>query len=138
MSDYHILTQAVDPINSATVVFHYQVPAVGNNSAGIQWQNAVKMNLFGKDGSGTEISVFSVLPRYHVTNYPGGISSAEETLIVGGEVVEEIQSVRFSSVNLTPAQRRAEIEAAHTAWAAALEAKLMVELDWIGYRGDVP
>jgi hypothetical protein len=137
MGDYHILTQAVNPINSATVVFHYKVPASGSNSAGIQWQDAVKMNLFSKDEAGDPVPIFSVLPVYHVVNYPGGIDAAEETKIVDGEVIEEVRRVQFSSVNLTPAQRRAEIEVAHTAWAAELQAKMQIELDWIGYRGDV-
>jgi hypothetical protein len=139
MSDYHILEQAVD-LKTVNVVFHYQVTgaAGAKNSAGIQWQDAARMHLFKKDDAGNSVPIFSVLPGYHVNNFPGGIETAEETAIGVGAVIEKPETVRFSSINLTPAQRLAEVEVAHTAWAAALEAELMIELDWIGHRGDVP
>lgn len=136
-SDYHILTQAAD-LKTAQVVFHFQVPASGTNSAGIQWQDAVKMNLFRKDEVGNPVPIFSVLPVYHVVNYPGGIDSAEETLIGDGEVIEEVVTVRFSTIDLTDQQRRDEIVAAHTARNTELINQLQKELAWIGYRGDVP
>lgn len=136
MSDYHILRQSTNKKN-VQVVFHIPVPSQGSNEAGISWQNAVRIDLFRKDEAGNEIAPFSVLPTYHPQNYPAGIESAEETQISVGEIVELVKTVNFSSINLTDAQRLAEIEADFTATKTDLIAEKQIELAWTGKRDDV-
>ena len=121
MSDYHILTQ--DPKRKTVqVVFHFSVPSTGKNSAGISWQNAAVK------GQGGSTNIVSRLPD---------ISTEEEEALKSGAIVERIETVRFSTTNLTNAERKKEIEAAFTKAKAAFVAEIQVVFDWIGYAGDV-
>ena len=85
-----------------------------------------------------------MLPTYHPTNYPGGIEAAEETQISTGEVVEETKNINFSSLNLTDAERRNEIEngngndwPGYNNYKTNLLNNKQTELAWTGYRADI-
>ena len=122
MSEYHILEQAGDE-KTIKVIFHCVL------SAGEQaWTNdAAKTSVWcilrSKDLS-------SQLPSFQ-TDFP-----AEYTDMQAGKVLEESQSVRFSSINLTAAQKKAEIETAYTAWRAQTIADMQNEFQWYGYDDD--
>ena len=92
---YHILQQEPKG-RTARVVFHVPVPATGKNEADLTWRDAVVLD---QGGSGQITSI--------LTN----IEPTEDTQLKAGEIVEQAETVRFSSVNLTPAQKKAEIEA---------------------------
>lgn len=121
MSDYHILTQE-DKKRTVSVVFHIPVPAVGTNEAGLSWRQAVVEELGGSS------VIVSILP---------GISVAEDTQLKAGEIIEKVETVRFTSVNLTKAQRKIEIEAYFNELKTDLIAEKQTTLEWIGYEGTV-
>ena len=114
--DLHVLTQ--DPQNKTVdVVFHVAVPA-GNNAAGVAWSTAVVQHL----------APVSTLP---------GVSTTEANAVAAGTLLEVQETVRFSSVTLTNAQRLAQIRAAYTARSAALLDELGVRLNFWGYQEEV-
>jgi len=97
MSNYHILKKSVDGRN-AEVYVHLPVPAtkttVGTtlNDDTMTYQWALKESLE---------STVSAIPN---------ITGAEQTQLDNGELYEYHHPFRFSSLELTNAQRRAEIE----------------------------
>ena len=97
MSNYHILTQEIQNGNkrAAQVVFHIPVPAAGTNEADISWRDAVV-----KEQGGAS-NIVSVLPD---------ITTQEDSDMKAGALIEQVKTVRFSTVNLTNPQRKAEIE----------------------------
>ena len=121
MSNYHILTQAENR-KSVTVVFHVPIPEAGTNQAGISWRDAVVK----EQGGSSEI--VSVLPD---------ITTQEHTAMKAGEIYEIQERVRFSSVTLTNAERKTQIEAWFTKLQTELVAEKQVTLEWIGLEGDV-
>lgn len=120
MSNYHILSQDTQR-KSVDVIFHIPIPAT-NNSAKITWQAAIVKELGGAS------NIVSVLP---------GITSEEDSSLKAGALLEKRVTVRFSSINLTNAQRLAAIKAAFTAETSALVAEKAITLDFMGYEGDV-
>ena len=124
--NYHIHTQAEDK-KTVNVVFHVPVPATGANEASVQWRDAVVAEKGGSD------NISSVLP---------GIDPTELTQLKAGALIEVPKSMRFSSINLTPAQKKAEIVAEFNMLtgsdpkSSVLAAKQII-LEWIGYAADV-
>jgi len=121
MSDYHILEMAQD-LKTVNVIFHLPIPAAGTNEAGKTWREAVVLS----QGGSTEIT--SQLP---------GITQAELDALKNGSLYEFPFTVRFSSVNLTNAQRKTEIEAAYTVKTSEIVAEKQITLSFIGYESDV-
>lgn len=120
MSDYHIRTTAVD-LKIVSCVFHIPIPAT-NNTVGVSWQDALVLSLGGAD------EITSVLPD---------ISTAELTAMKEGSIFENVETVGFSSLNLTNAQRLAEVETAYTEAETDVLAEKQVTLNFYGKSGDV-
>lgn len=121
MADYHILTQDSHK-TSVNVVFHIPIPAGGTNQAGISWRETIVKE------QGGSVNINSVLPD---------IEAAELTSMKSGEVFEKQESVRFSSINLTPSERKAQIEGRFTTIKAVLINNKQIILEWMGYSADV-
>lgn len=120
MSNFHILTQALSH-KSVSVVFHIPIPS-SNNSVGITWQQAVVKWLGGAD------NIVSVLPD---------ITTQEESDIKSGALYELVKTVKFSSINLTNAQRLQEIRDEYTVDQSEFVLEKQITLDFIGYEGNV-
>jgi len=123
MSEYHILESAVDG-KTVRVVFHCVLTAgeqAWTNAAG---KTSVWCILRSRDLS-------SQLPNF-ATDFPDEYQDMQD-----GKVTEGLQNVRFSSINLTAAQKRAEIEAAYTAWRSECISDMQKEFQWYGYDNDV-
>lgn len=121
MSDYHILQQDKEQ-KTVSVIFHIAIPAAGTNEAGLSWRDAIVRD---QGGSG---SISSVLTD---------ISPTEDTKLKAGELYEQQETVRFSSKELTPSQKRTEIEAQFTAKSSEIIAEKQVTLQWIGFDANV-
>lgn len=121
MSNYHILTQEKNKKN-IQVLFHIPIPSTGTNEAGISWRNAVVREQGGADAIDSQLI---------------DISAAELSALKAGEIIEKITTVHFTSVNLTNAQRKAEIEATFNALTSSIIVEKQISLEWIGYAGDV-
>jgi hypothetical protein len=125
MSNYHIRNVPAENggnIKTVNLVFHIPIPA-GNNVVGVPWRDALVRHLGGA------ATIGSVLPEV--------VNTQEETDMKSGMLLEKSVMVRFSSVNLTDAQRLAEIEAAFTAEKNAELATKQIELKYFGKDGDV-
>jgi len=123
MSEYHILESAIDG-KTVTVVFHCVLTTAEKN-----WTNSA-----GKTAPWCIVrsrDLTSQLPNFE-TDF-----ATEYALMQNGEVTESRQTVRFSSINLTPAQKRDEIEAAYTVWRAECISDMQKEFEWYGYDNDV-
>lgn len=120
--DYHVLFSN-DENTQASVIFHIPIPG-GVNEAGLTWIAAVLQYRYGR-GESEQGSALE------------GISPAEETAILAGELWEENHRVSFSSPTLTPAQRRDEIEAEYTVYKAQFLAEMQIILEWTGYESNV-
>ncbi len=121
MSDYHILRQD-EKKKTIEVIFHIPITATGSNSAGLSWPDAIVMDLGGS------ANIVSELP---------GISAGEGTQLKAGSLYEIKQTVRFSIVNLTNAQRKAEISAAFIDLTTRLIDEKKITLEWIGLGVDI-
>jgi len=121
MSDYHILTQDAKQ-KTVQVVFHISVPAAGTNEAGLTWREAVVKE------QGGAANITSILPD---------ISTQEDSALKAGELIEQIETVRFSSTNLTNQERKTQIEAAFAERKAELIAEKQITLAWIGFAADI-
>lgn len=115
--DFHILTQTKDQ-NTVNVVFHIPVP-VTLNDAGITWREAVIREI------GTVSSVLS------------NIESAELLLLESGALIEKSESVRFSSIYLTNAQRLQEVKDRYNVLKVSLIEEKQITLNFMGYGGNV-
>lgn len=125
MSNYHIrevqAEQNSSAIKTVNVVFHIPIPT-GNNVVGIPWRDALVRHLGGA------ANIVSVLPE---------ISTQEDSDMKAGAIFEKSMTVRFSSTNLTDAQRLAQVEAAFTAEKNAELSTKQIELKYYGKAGDV-
>lgn len=120
MSDYHIRSTAVN-LKRVNVVFHIPIPDI-NNVVKVSQQNALVLSEGGAD------AIDSILTD---------ITSAELSAMKAGSIFERSETVRFSSTNLTNAERLAEVEAAYTAAKAKVLADMQVTLNFYGRSGDV-
>lgn len=119
--NFHILTMD-EKLKTANVIFHIPIPATGTNQAEISWQDAVVRELGGAD------NINSKLPD---------ISIEEETDLKAGVLFEKQMFVRFSSTDLTNAERLAEIKAKFAEIQTTLIAEQQITLNWIGFQGNV-
>ena len=118
MSGIHILTQ--DKIqNTVNAVFHIPVPAT-LNEAGISWQVAVVMEAKG-----------------NITSTLHDIDPDELALLQSGALIEKVEIVRFSSVNLTNGQREQEVKDRYTTLSPELIAEKAITLAFMGYETEV-
>lgn len=120
MSNYHIREIATD-LKTVSCIFHIAIPT-GNNAVGAAWRTALVAHKGGADA---------------ITSVLLGIPSADLTLMKAGGLLEHVTRVRFSSLNLTNAERLAEIETAYTATASSERTTLKTTLNFYGKSGDV-
>lgn len=120
MSDYHIRNTDVK-LKTVSVVFHIPIPAV-NNAVGVSWQDALVLSLGGVDA---------------ITSTLTDITPAEESAMKAGSIYENVATVRFSSLDLTNAERLAEVETAYTAASSDVLAEKQITLNFYGKSGDV-
>ena len=120
MSNYHIGIQDIDK-KSVNVVFHIPISSGGQNEADLTWRAVVVKEQGGSD------NIVSVL---------SDISPTESTQLKSGEIYEKSETVRFSSINLSVAQRKAEIKARFNNLKTKLIQEKKITLEWIGYKGD--
>jgi hypothetical protein len=126
MSDYHVMTQG-EKKKTAQVVMHIPVPNV-NNQIGVNYRLALKQLLESTLPEGqTQIE----------SRYPG-TGAPELAQLQNGEVYEAVRTYRFSSINLTPAQKQAELDTFYRDANAAVLAEKQDELEYWGYDRDVP
>lgn len=117
MSDIHILEY--DQKSIVRCVFHIAIPEA-NNAVGISYRSALVQHLGGASAIG------SVLP-----------DSGEVAGLQAGSLLEVSETVRFSSINLTDAQRLQQVRAAYNARKDVLIAELQERLLFYGYSGTV-
>ena len=126
MSDYHILEQTTDK-NHIRVVFHFEVPLAVKNEADILYTEIVKMSE----------DLNSVLPNLQ-TDFPQEYSDMQD-----GKRVERDKTIQLSTNELTPAQKKAEIENGNIYWDGynAYKTKLFDELqtkwEWYGFDANM-
>jgi len=123
MADYHVLTMSPDK-KTVNVVFRIPIPDE-KNKAGKSYRVALVEKLTHESSTGTieSKSPFS--------------SSAELTQVQSGEVYELLTSVRFSSLFLTNAQRRDELDAKFNELKTKIVNRLKTELEWWGYKRNI-
>ena len=120
MSDYHILKQTLDK-KRVTVAFHFTVPPASENEAAVLYTTiAAKI----EDHT-------SAVPN-HETDF-----ATEYSDMQAGSVIERVEAVQLSSINLTPVQKRDEIAARHATLQTETFDKLAVEWEWYDYNADV-
>lgn len=125
MSNYHIRDISYEgngTIKTVGVIFHIPIP-IGNNAVGIAWRTALVAYLGGAD------TIISALPEVRQT--------AEESDMKAGVILEKVLTIRFSSANLTDAQRLAEIVTAFTTEKNAELTMKQTQLKYFGKVGDV-
>lgn len=120
MSDYHIREISLD-LKTVNLVFHIPI-SVGNNVIGVAWRTALVSHLGGTDV---------------ITSVLLDIQEAELTAMKAGEIYENVNTVRFSSLNLTDNQRLAEIEAAYVTAQTSVLTDAQIRLNYYGYVGDI-
>jgi len=118
MSNYHILTQDKSK-KTATVVFRIPIPDVANNT-GISYRTALTDYL---KYSRKVDTIASISPL---------TDAAELLQVQSGEIYEVQRSVRFSSLSLTPVQKRDEIDARYNELATEARDSLQTILAWWG------
>lgn len=137
MPDYHILEKSANS-RYVRLAIHLPIPASQNvagqvlSDATLTYQKALSESLD---------STVSIAP---------GITGAEQTALDNGSVFEKVHSFRFSSLELTNAERRIEIEDGNdnepgvTQWKAdisnsdsELYKEIIEPLAWWGYYRDV-
>ena len=110
MSNIHILDKDVEN-KTVNCVFHVASPT-GNNAAGKTWYSVIKSYL--KPVSVIEDNV------------------AENTLIENGEVIEVVRTFRFSTIDITNAQRLAELQAFYDSRSVSFVSDLESKLNFYG------
>lgn len=120
MSDYHILNTDIK-LKTVSCVFHIPIPAT-NNTVGVSWQDALVLSLGGADA---------------ITSVLTDITPAEESAMKAGSIFENVATVRFSSLNLTNAERLDEVEAAYAAAETDILDEKQITLNFYGKSGDV-
>jgi len=127
MSDYHILEQSDDK-NHIRVVFHFDVPTSATNEADILYTDIVKM---AED-------LNSVLPNLQ-TDFP-----QEHADMQDGKRIERDINIQLSANDLTPAQKKTEIEdgnplywEGYNAYKTKLFGTLVTNWEWYGYDSNL-
>jgi hypothetical protein len=120
MSDYHILRQSDDK-KTLQVVFHIALSEL-LNAANVSYRTALVEYL------GT---ITSMVPN-HATDF-----SADEALLQSGALYEYVERVGMSTLALSNAEKRAEVEARFAEVETDELANIQVILEWWGYDNDV-
>jgi len=127
MSDYHILEQH-DTKDHIRVVFHFTVPTSATNEAGKLYTDIVKMSE----------DLNSVLPNLQ-TDFPDEYNDMQD-----GKRIERDMVIKLSRNDLTPAQKKNEIENGgdlswdgYSAYKTQLFDELQVKWEWYGYDSDI-
>lgn len=118
---YHILEQGVD-LKTARVAMHIAVPDV-LNEAGVSYRQVL---VWQKTLGGAQIQ--SAVPN---------IGAGELTQLQNGEILEVIETVRFSRLGLSKAEKKAELDAAYNNRKTDLLSEKQTELEWYGSAIDV-
>lgn len=118
MANYHILTQHASE-KMVDVIFRIPIPDVAN-SAGVSYRTALIDHLKHLQNTDT---ISSISPF---------ADAAELSQVRNGEIYELRQSIRFSSLALTPAQKRDEIDARYNELITKARDVLQVRLAWWG------
>ena len=114
MPDIHIVKKSADN-KTIDVIFHFPVP-VGNNAADVSWPQAFLIEAGGQ-----------------LASQLYGIDSAELAQIVAAQVIEHRTNIRFSSINLTNAERLAEVIEKYNDTQTSFFAVKQIELEFTGY-----
>lgn len=120
MSNYHIRETDLK-LKTVNTVFHIPIPAT-NNAVGVSWQAALALSLGGA------VAISSVLTD---------ITPEEESDMKAGSIFEISTTMRFSSLDLTDAQRLGEIESAYTEAQTNILIEKQITLNFYGKSGDV-
>lgn len=120
MADYHI-REVAENKKTINIVFHLPIPAT-NNIVGIAWRTALVNHQGGADAITSEIL---------------DIASEDLAALKAGSLYEKSITMRFSSIDLTNAERLAEVEDKYTEELAAVQANLQATLEYYGREGDV-
>ena len=115
--DIHVLKCSKD-LKTIRVVFHYAVPEE-ENQAGISWQNAMVMEKGGAN------NINSVLVN---------IDADELADMKTGALVESTETIRFSSIDLTNAERLQEIKNKYKEYKKKFFEDKQIELAFMGYK----
>ena len=116
MSNYHILIQDLSE-KTISIIFRISIPDV-NNNAGIPYRTALIDYL--KHSRGVDM-ISSISPFS---------DAAELQQVQSGEIYEVQQSVRFSSLALTDAQKADELDARYNELTTESLSKLQILLEW--------
>lgn len=122
MSHYHVLEQSADG-RMAKVVYHLAIPAA-SNEAGISYRTIAVWWKMYHEGDLT-----SVVPN---------IDPSEQTQMDNGEILEHVKTYGFSSPDLTPIQKRDELDTDYNATKDQIFTKYQVMFEWYGLARDVP
>ena len=127
MADYHILEQQSSK-DHIRVVFHFDVPPAATNEANVLYTDIVK----------AREDLNSVLPNLQ-TDFPQEFSDMQD-----GKRIERDITIQLSANDLTPAQKRAEIEngnalywEGYNVYKTKLFAELQVKWEWYGFADDI-
>lgn len=112
MSDIHV-REKDQKSRTVNCVFHFTVPAT-NNAVGIPWNEVINK---------------AKMP----TPLMADNDTTENDNIAAGSILEILETVRFSSINLTQAERVAEIQAAYSERKDEVFIELANELDYFGH-----
>ena len=125
MADYHLLQQDIEK-KTIRLVYHIPILAGGANQAGILWRDAIVMDQGGADNINTALPV---------------IDASELADMKIGALIEVQETFRFSSINLTPLQKKTEIEARYSILSNGTPESILgqkqITLEWIGYENNV-
>ena len=126
MSDYHILAQSIDK-KTIQVALHYTIPANSQNKVSKYHRDLIV--IVRKDQATGMVE--SQVP------YLADEFATELAQLRSGEKLEEIISYRFSSLNLSAAEKKAEIEAVWSARQAEIFDELQKQLEYYHYDNDI-
>jgi len=127
MADYHILEQDKSKDN-IRVVFHFSVPTAATNEAAILYTDIVKIS----EGLNSQIVNLQ-------TEFPQEYQDMQD-----GKRIERDISIRLSTNDLTPAQKKSEIEngnalywEGYNAYKTKLFNELIIKWEWYGFTADI-
>lgn len=127
MSEYHVLESSING-KTIRVVFHL-ILTPGEKT----WTNSAGKSAAWCIVRSRELSEepMSQLPSF-AADFPAEYASMQI-----GEVIEEVQTIRFSETGLAPADKRSEIEAKYNEWRSDKIDKTQKQFEWYGYSGNV-
>lgn len=109
----------------ANIVFQIDIP-LGNNPAGRSWRDCV-LDRVDPERSGVSSQISQIQIRF-VSHY----NKLQE-----GSAYEYVETMRFSSAYLTPAERNAEIQDRALEIETNLLEELQLEFEWVGFNATI-